>query len=238
MSGLGTVLAAWAEKWLAGFRRRHGLDGAVFSNLATDDRVLLHVACGNATIDHIPLPGFHNAPWRELRLDADASVQPDIVGTMTDMSVVSNDFADAIYSSHGIEHLYPHEVSLALKEFMRVLKPDGYLVLTCPDLKSVCRIVAEDKLDDTTYLSVAGPIAPIDILYGLRSAMAAGNLFMAHRCGFTLKTLLATLRAAGFSSQYGLSREGRLELWVLASKSNRSPDELKALASNFLPPAD
>ena len=41
---------------------------------------------------------------------------------------------DAVFSSHNIEHLYPHEVPLALKEFMRVLKPDGFVLMTCPDL--------------------------------------------------------------------------------------------------------
>ena len=50
-------------------------------------------------------------------------------------------------SPHNIEHLYPHEVSLALAEFRRVLKPEG-LFDPCPDLQSVCNLVAEDKLTD------------------------------------------------------------------------------------------
>ena len=36
---------------------------------------------------------------------------------------------DAILSSQNIEHLYPHEVALALKEFLRVLRPDGFAVI-------------------------------------------------------------------------------------------------------------
>ena len=97
-----------------------------------------------------------------------------------------------------IKHLYPHEVPLALAEFKRVLKPDGFVVITCPDLQSVCALIAEDKLTDPAYTSPAGPSAPLDILYGHRPAMARGNLYMAHRCGFTQKVLIGTLRASGF----------------------------------------
>jgi predicted SAM-dependent methyltransferase len=37
-----------------------------------------------------------------------------------------------------IEHVFPHEVQAVLLEFHRVLKKDGIVVLTCPDLRSVC----------------------------------------------------------------------------------------------------
>ncbi len=140
--------------------------------------------------------GFNTPDWTELRLDIDASVAPDIIGTMTDMSAVANASVDAIFSSHNIEHLYAHEVPVALAEFLRVLKPDGFLVVTCPDLQEVCRLVAEDKLLEPAYTSPAGPITPLDILYGHRPPMAAGNLYMAHRCGFTEKVLTGTLRSS------------------------------------------
>ena len=75
------------------------------------------------------------------------------------------------------------------------------LAITCPDLQSVCQLVAEDKLTQVAYDSPAGPIAPIDIiLYGYRPSMANGNLFMAHRCGFTRKVLEGTLQSCGFKS--------------------------------------
>lgn len=97
---------------------------------------------------------------------------------MTDMSQVKDASVDALFSSHNIEHLYPHEVPVALAEFKRVLKPGGFVVITCPDLQAVCALVAEDKLTDAAYVSPAGPIAPIDILYGHRPAMANGNTYM------------------------------------------------------------
>jgi hypothetical protein len=83
---------------------------------------------------------------------------------------------------------------VALAEFRRVLADDGFAVITCPDLQSVCELVAQDRLTEPAYTAPAGPIAPLDILYGHRAAMARGNLYMAHRCGFTSRVLAATLR--------------------------------------------
>ena len=67
---------------------------------------------------------------------------------MTDMSAIKDSFVDAIFSSHNIEHLYAHEVSEATSEFKRVLNEDRVLVLTCPDLQEVAKLVAEDKLTE------------------------------------------------------------------------------------------
>ena len=126
---------------------------------------------------------------------------------------------------------------MALAEFLRVLKPDGFFVVTCPDLQSVCKLIAEDKLTDTAYTSPTGPIAPLDILYGHRPAMAKGNLYMAHRCGFTQKVLSGTLQSCGFKSVATMAR-GRatlFDLFALASKSERSEAELRLLAGQHFP---
>ena len=197
-------------------------------------KTFLHVGCGHKRKERTTA-GF--ADWSELRFDIDESVQPDLVGTMTDMSSVLSESVDAVFSSHNIEHLYPHEVPVALSEFLRVLKPDGFAVITCPDLQAVCALIAEDKLTEPAYTSPAGPIAPLDILYGLRTSMARGNLYMAHRCGFTQRVLTGTLQAAGFASVAAMSRKGPyFDLWALASKSARSADEMKQLAQTYFTP--
>jgi predicted SAM-dependent methyltransferase len=179
--------------------------------------------------------GFNKPGWLEKRLDIDESVKPDIIGTMTNMANVDKCSMNAIFSSHNIEHLYPHEVPLALAEFIRVLDDDGFLVVTCPDLLSVCTLIAQDKLAEPAYQSPAGPIAPLDILYGHRAAMARGNLYMSHRCGFTQKVLVATLQAAGFKVVASKVRANHFDLWALASKSDLSEDHLRTLASEHFP---
>lgn len=202
-------------------------------------KTFLHVGCGpkrkNQTTD-----AFNTDAWKELRLDIDKTVSPDIVGTMTDMSGVATASVDAIFSSHNLEHLYPHEVPGALKEFRRVLKPDGILVATCPDLMSVCALVAMDRLTEPAYTTRKGePISPLDIMYGHRGAMAKGNLFMAHRCGFTQKVLVNTLWAFGFpmiaSMQRGIPM---FDLWVVASAKAMEEDALRQLAKAHFPEAN
>ena len=198
-------------------------------------KTFLHVGCG-AKRKNQTTRAFNSDAWTELRLDIDKNVSPDIVGSMTDMSGVKDASVDAIFSSHNIEHLYPHEVPVALKEFLRVLKPDGFFVVTCPDLQSVCALVAEDKLTEPAYTSPAGPIAPIDILYGLRLALAQGNLYMAHRCGFTQRVLTATLQANGFASVAAARRAGPyFDLWAVACKSAMGEDALRQLAVDHFP---
>lgn len=197
---------------------------------------LLHIGCGPKRKAQTTR-GFNTDSWSEIRLDIDPSVSPDVTGTMTDMSAVPSGSVDAIFSSHNIEHLYPHEVPVALSEFLRVLSDDGFAVITCPDLKSVCALIAEDKLTEPAYTSPAGPIAPIDILYGYRPSMANGNLFMAHRCGFTQKVLIATLQHFGFKA-IGTIVRGRapfFDLWALASKSERSEAQMRELATQHFP---
>ena len=195
---------------------------------------LLHIGCGANRKDRTTA-AFNTPDWHEIRLDIDPSVAPDVTGTMTDMAAVPAASVDAIYSSHNIEHLYPHEVPLALAEFLRVLKHDGFAVITCPDLQSVCALVAQDKLVKPAYVSPAGPITPLDILYGFRPSMARGNLFMAHRCGFTASSLTATLQSAGFRTLATRVRPAKFDLWALASKSARSDAEMRAMAQAHFP---
>lgn len=198
--------------------------------------IFLHIGCGPKRKPQTTR-GFNTDDWQEIRLDIDANVQPDLIGSMTDMAAVASGSVDAIFSSHNIEHLYPHEVPVALAEFARVLSDDGFAVITCPDLQSVCALIAQDRLTDAAYRSPAGPIAPIDILYGYRPSMSKGNLFMAHRCGFTQKVLDGTLRANGFQTVATLAR-GRapfFDLWALASKCERTDAQMHRLSRLHLP---
>ena len=197
---------------------------------------LLHVGCGSSRLSQTT-KGFNDGSWTEIRIDINELNSPDIIGSMTDMSAVQSNSMDAIFSSHNIEHLYPHEVGVALLEFNRVLDAEGFCVITCPDLQSVCTLVAQDKLLDPAYISPAGPIAPIDILYGHRASMAQGNLYMAHRTGFTEKTLSATLHGAGFKTVATVKRSHCFDLWAIAFKEPATETEIQSLVKVHFPAA-
>lgn len=199
-------------------------------------KVVLHVGSGPRVkgVSRL-IKTFNLQEWNEICLDIDPANKPDIIGTMLDMTAVDTGSCDALYSSHSLEHVYPHEVSTVLKEFLRVLKPEGFAIITCPDLQEVCKLVAEGKLCVPAYDSPAGPITPLDILYGHIKSVAAGHHYMAHKCGFTMNDLREVLKTFGFNSVYCMQIPNRFELWALACKNDLPNAELKQLAKNFLP---
>ena len=178
-------------------------------------RQVLHVGCGAADPAKLPAAFFPQGLWSELRLDIDPQVGPDIVASITDMSVVASGSVDAVWSAHNLEHLRAHEVPLALAEFRRVLRPMGFALVTMPDLQQVAALVADGTLEGTAYISSFGPIAALDMLYGFRPSVAGGNDFMGHKTGFTAGTLAQHLTAAGFA-QVQVQRDGAFALWATA----------------------
>ncbi|WP_456085520.1 class I SAM-dependent methyltransferase [Microvirga roseola] len=155
---------------------------------------------------------------------------------MPELARVESGSFDAVYSSHNVEHLYPHEVPLAFKAFHRVLKSEGLVVVTCPDLQAIGERIASGDILSPLYTSAAGPVSPIDVLYGFRPAMQKGNLYMAHHTGFTLSALKEAFARAGFKAFYGFRRPNRHDLWGLATKASVTKDELRELGKIYLTP--
>ncbi len=204
-------------------------------------KIFLHVGCGS--LNKSSCLGFNNDNWKEIRFDIDESVNPDIVGTMTDMKSVETGSVDAVYSSHNIEHIFPHEVPIALSEFYRVLKEDGIVVITCPDLQSVGEALSQDKLFETLYegvkINAAGevvnvPVTAFDILYGHRETTLDGDIYAIHRGGFTYSTLDKAFKEAGFKARFGGG--SGYDLYLVAFKQKKSEEEIIKIASPFLNP--
>jgi len=190
-------------------------DTTVTQILETSRKKVLHVGCGPYSLSGLH-ETFRTDEWQEVRLDIDPNVKPDIISSITDMSPVSSQSVDAIWSSHNIEHIYPHEVPIALAEFYRVLKPGGFVLITLPDIQKVAEYVAQGNLEEPLYISAAGPIAAIDILYGLGTDLAKGKYYMAHCTGFTQQTLTQKMQQAGFRLVEVRSED--LNLWATAYK--------------------
>lgn len=131
-----------------------------------------------------PLPQWdgHNV----VRLDIDPEMKPDVLASMTDMGAIGP--YDVVYCSHSLEHIYPHEVPLALAEFYRVLKVGGRAVVLVPDL--------EDVKPNTDVLE--GGYCGLHLFYG-DARLIPMMPHMAHHCGFVESTLKDAMIAAGFS---------------------------------------
>ena len=196
---------------------------------------LLHVGCGHNTKKNTLK--YYDDKWKETRVDINPDVKPDILGSITDLSNVKSNFYDSIFSSHNIEHVYIHEVNTVLTEFYKVLNQGGFLVITCPDIKSICKLVVEDKLLETAYESPAGSINPADMLWGHSKSIKEGNKYMTHKCGFTKKTLMIALTNAGFKSVAGIEIPEHFELWAIAHKNKIEKEffaeHIKKILSEF-----
>lgn len=182
---------------------------------ARPQKVVLHVGCGSYRPDALH-KNFRTPEWREVRLDFNPAAKPDIVASMTDMSAVESETIDAIWNSHALEHLYAHEVPIALKEFHRVLRPGGHVLMRMPDLKAVATALLRVGPAGTAYQSPSGPITPLDMLYGHGASIARGEHGMQHKTGFSEDSLVALLTTAGFAKARAETR--KFDLWALGVK--------------------
>jgi SAM-dependent methyltransferase len=186
-------------------------------------RVFLNAGCG--TTGDFRLPRVFRE-WDQIRADIDPSSKPDLVASIANLSAIADSSIDAVWCAHCIEHLFADEVPLALAEFRRVLRADGFACIIVPDLQGIAQWIANDRLHETIYESAAGPVTAHDMVWGYGPAIAQGMIHMAHRCGFTPTLLLNRLKDAGFREIVLRRRKNRLELAGLAmQRPLKNPEE-------------
>jgi ubiquinone/menaquinone biosynthesis C-methylase UbiE len=103
----------------------------------------------------------------------DGWTNQDIVGDNSDIKVdlvcdavklpIKDESVDFIYAGHLVEHFYPDTLPLAIKEWRRVLKKGGKLVVITPDCGSIFKDYALGKLNiEHTWQQVYGRIYSYD----------------------------------------------------------------------------
>lgn len=154
-------------------------------------RTILHAGCGG-----------ENLPWwlkevgiegREVKLDADEMVKPDIVASIDNLGDIGP--YDAVFCCHCLEHLHWHNAMKALHEFIRVLQPGGAVLIEVPNLEMA-------KPDNTVVYTTGDglEVTGLDMYFGHRE-FSYSNPWMMHRCGFVQSTLLEALESAGFKAK-------------------------------------
>lgn len=155
---------------------------------------VFHFGCGKEKIH----PVFDNPSCEEVRFDIDPSCNPDYVGNLLDSdSFLPVGTFDAAYGSHVLEHFYAHEVFKVLANIKKILKKDGALLIRVPDLEEAA-IRLTSQPNRPVYISPAGPIYPLDMIYGYRPFIEDGNHFMQHKTGFTKESLKQVLEHSGY----------------------------------------
>lgn len=196
-------------------------------------KTILHVGCGPQDIRSMP-SYFHDGTWSEIRFDIDPGANPDIQGELQDLSLIEDASIDVVYSSHNIEHVSSFEVSVVLEGFRRILGEDGFALILCPDIQSVAQAIFAGILEDPLYISPAGPISAIDIVYGHQKAIQQGQIYMAHKTAFTAETLAKHLLAAGFT-QVRIARDRIFGLHAIAFSSVPNEKYSNKLAAAIFP---
>lgn len=85
----------------------------------------LNLGCGSKK-----LPGFIN-------IDIRKEVNPDLVADITKLTSFKENFVDLIYACHVIEHFDRYEVVKMMQRWHYLLKLNGILRLSVPDMEAV-----------------------------------------------------------------------------------------------------
>ena len=81
------------------------------------NKVFANLGCGPPGSGHAPTI-FED--WRELRVDIESAVKPDILADITDLSAIPSNSMDGVWCSHALEHVYAHQVEPTLAEIYRI----------------------------------------------------------------------------------------------------------------------
>lgn len=150
-------------------------------------------------------------------LDIEDRPEVDFLGDAADLSQFADGSIEAIYASHVLEHFYHSlngELLGTLKEWYRVLQPNGKLYISVPDLKTLC------------WLFLNPNLSPYD-KHHLMRVMFGGqvNQFDVHKVGFDADILGLYLAEVGFSDYEVVSEFG----WFNDCSSLRLMDTLISL---------
>ncbi len=164
----------------------------------TAAKIVLDAGCGPA--ESRIHPNFEGPEWARLRVDADPSVEPDLIAQVWNLQGVADASIDAVWCKSVIDHLTWDQAAKMLREFHRVLVPGGACLIVCLDFEKLCRAVLEEGLDSTRYESPIGPVSAFDQIFGFKPHVAAGNPWILKRSGWTRPMLAKALTEAGFQS--------------------------------------
>ncbi len=148
------------------------------------DRPLrLNLGCGDKI-----LPDYVNVDIVASR----RGMRPDVLCDLHKLTPFSDNSVDEILSVHVVEHFWRWEVRDILREWVRILKPGGRMILECPNLESACRTFLEDPA--TRAREDQQGQRTMWVFYG---DPAWKDPYMIHRWGYTPLSLAELLTEIG-----------------------------------------
>lgn len=140
----------------------------------------------NLGAGHRHLKGFINCD-----LDGNWSkVQPDVVCDVTKPLPFEHNYADEVHAYHLFEHIQRWEAPEVLRDWIRVLKPGGLLVLELPCFDKIVRHLAVSVIDGAAF-------DPRLTMWGLYGDPRYKNEAMVHKWCYSVAELAGMLQNAG-----------------------------------------
>ena len=106
-------------------------------------------------------------------------------GALKNPLPLENEIAEEVHSYHFIEHIYFWEAENIVKEFHRLLKEGGKLIIECPDIMKCAHNFINGRTDQMG-------------MWGLYGDWAHKDPFMMHSHGYHPATITELLKSAGF----------------------------------------
>jgi SAM-dependent methyltransferase len=117
----------------------------------------------------------------------------DLVTHPGDLSKFADNSVDEIVSIHYIQYFYYWEAEKILKEWLRVLKPQGELIIESPNLLTACQMVMKEPF------RAAGPGPESQMsMWCFYGNPAEENPQMCNRWLYTPQTLIQLLGGIGY----------------------------------------
>ena len=150
---------------------------------ASERPTKLNLGCGDKI-----LPGYVNVDVVESR----AGMRPDVICDLHDLAPFPDASADEVLSVHVVEHFWRWEIADVLREWVRVLRPGGRMIVECPNILSACRTFLENP-NEFSRPDQSGQ-RTMWVFYGDPQWK---DPLMIHRWGYTPESLQALLAEVG-----------------------------------------
>lgn len=179
----------------------------------SDKKRVLHVYSAQAGSGRMHAK-FSGPDWEEIRLDPFDSNKPDILGDWNQLADIPDQSFDAIWTSHGVQHMFISEVPKALSHCHRILKDGGLMLITVPDLQSIAKAIYDGKSPVESLNRIGQPvITSLDLLYGAFPSPPPATLM--NQSAFTAPSIGTAFKKAGFFN-IEIKRGDDYVLWGIA----------------------